>query len=319
MKQTPLENFVIFALLLLLYLQTSAQHYIKADKLPEPRFLTKPQDANDYWPGFTADGKKIFFSRQKQGQKWELFQVPVSGGEAQVFWSGNVGATRASAAPDGQIAFTGIGPGQPASLWLTDSVATTPRQVMIRNLTGNPFYPSWYPGYKQVAIVSYQGERGGNIVKVDLQSGQSQTLTDPAVIRCGMPFVSPDGKTIAFAGQRPTADNVYDQTRNSIWLRSEDGTLKQLSPGQGRAPVWSPDGRWVAYESTEGSATGKYAIYIISADGNINKQVTAFEWNANHPVFSPDSKWLVVSAHHSDAPARTGIAVIPVDLAGLAN
>lgn len=31
MKQTPVENFVIFVALLLLYVQTSAQHYLVAD------------------------------------------------------------------------------------------------------------------------------------------------------------------------------------------------------------------------------------------------------------------------------------------------
>ena len=33
MNQTPTENFVIFVALLLLYVQTSAQHYIAADGL----------------------------------------------------------------------------------------------------------------------------------------------------------------------------------------------------------------------------------------------------------------------------------------------
>ncbi|WP_342084319.1 hypothetical protein [Dyadobacter sp. OTU695] len=31
-KQTPVENFVIFVALLLLYIQTSAQHYVRADR-----------------------------------------------------------------------------------------------------------------------------------------------------------------------------------------------------------------------------------------------------------------------------------------------
>jgi len=31
MKHTPVENFVIFVALLLLYLQTSAQHYLAAE------------------------------------------------------------------------------------------------------------------------------------------------------------------------------------------------------------------------------------------------------------------------------------------------
>ena len=41
MNQTPTENFVIFVALLLLYVQTSAQHYIAADHPRNDRFKAK--------------------------------------------------------------------------------------------------------------------------------------------------------------------------------------------------------------------------------------------------------------------------------------
>lgn len=41
MNQTPTENFVIFVALLLLYVQTSAQHYIAADHPRTDRFKGK--------------------------------------------------------------------------------------------------------------------------------------------------------------------------------------------------------------------------------------------------------------------------------------
>lgn len=38
MKQTPVENFVIFVILLLLYVQTSFRHYHAADRIGADRF-----------------------------------------------------------------------------------------------------------------------------------------------------------------------------------------------------------------------------------------------------------------------------------------
>lgn len=57
MNQTPTENFVIFVALLLLYVQTSAQHYIAADHPRTDRFKGKSlyaDVAHQMNPAFTA-------------------------------------------------------------------------------------------------------------------------------------------------------------------------------------------------------------------------------------------------------------------------
>jgi Tol biopolymer transport system component len=83
-----------------------------------------------------------------------------------------------------------------------------------------------------------------------------------------MPSVSPDGRWVAFAGQKNDGQS-YDQEENVIWLLSDSGTLKTLEPNpvQGRAPVWSPDGTHIAFESDRGSPDGHYAIFVIGRDG----------------------------------------------------
>lgn len=57
MNQTPTENFVIFVALLLLYVQTSAQHYIAAGHPRTDRFKGKSlyaDVAHQMNPAFTA-------------------------------------------------------------------------------------------------------------------------------------------------------------------------------------------------------------------------------------------------------------------------
>jgi len=138
-----------------------------------------------------------------------------------------------------------------------------------------------------------------NIKRIDLARHNTETLTDRKRFYTGMPAVSPDGKWIAFAGQR-NAGQSYDQTKNSIWLLElRTGEIHSLekTPGQGRAPSWSPDGTRLAFESSragDGGFRPNYAVFTIGRDGTGLRQVTDLQVNANHPVWSPDGKRLVV-------------------------
>jgi Tol biopolymer transport system component len=128
-----------------------------------------------------------------------------------------------------------------------------------------------------------------------------------------MPSVSPDGKWIAFAGQKNTGQK-YDQTKNSIWLVDDSGIARTVesTPGQGRAPTWSPDGKILAFESTRASLIGQYAIFLINRDGTGLIQVTDPALNADHPVWSPDGRRLAFSARASLWAKGRSIAVIDV-------
>lgn len=295
---------------IILFLLLSVGCFAQSENIPQ--FLTDQTGTRDYWPGFSKDGKTIIFSRLEKGEKWKLFQVLVSGGKATVFWEGDVGATRASVSSGGLIAFTGIVPKENADLWIVNQDGKNGRKVSLHQHTGNPFYPSWYSDEKHLVLVDYQGEKGGNLIDVELSSGKTETITNPSEIRCGMPSVSPDGDVIVFAGQKPDGTDQYDQTKNAIWLLKKDKSLRQLSPGLGRAPSWSPDGKWVAYESTEGSPDGKYAIFIVSADGRQTRRICSYEWDANHPVWSHDGKTLVISARKPGSGPETRIALLKV-------
>jgi Tol biopolymer transport system component len=71
--------------------------------------------------------------------------------------------------------------------------------------------------------------------------------------------------------------------------------------------VWSPDGRWIAFESDRGSPDGRYAVFLIRPDGTGLTQVTDYLLNANHPVFASNMRRLAVSVGIGD---NTRIAVI---------
>jgi hypothetical protein len=146
----------------------------------------------------------------------------------------------------------------------------------------------------------------------------------------GMPTLNPQDPTqIAFAGSwrngHPNRD--YNQNLNYVWLLdSEDpSSLRPLEPGvhprkpfqpahQARAPWWSPDGKWIVFESARADPMGElYAIFIQDAAGKSPAmQVTDIIWNANHAKWYPDGKQLIVSVVQEPRATARGIARLDV-------
>ncbi|MDQ3918950.1 MAG: hypothetical protein M3348_10770 [Acidobacteriota bacterium] len=276
-------------------------------------FLTADPNVADYWPCWSPDGKTILFSRSAdKGETWALFAVPTSGGQARRVSPASlpVSATRPNwSAKNNLIAFTGESADGSATVWLINPDGTHPRQFVARGLSNKVFYPSWYPDGERLAVVDFGAGDVGVIKQVNLKTGVATPLTDPRQVLAGMPSVSPDGKWIAFAGQK-NQGQAYDQTKNSIWLVGTTGEPRALEQSTGRTPAWSGDGRWLAFESDRGSPDHLYAVFVIERSGGGLKQVTPYGLNANHPVWSPDGKSLVFSARHAEGQKAPGIAIV---------
>ncbi len=106
--------------------------------------------------------------------------------------------------------------------------------------------------------------------------------------RVSEPVLSPDGKWIVFTVASP--DLAGNKLGTDLWMISIEGQmLRQLtnSPAQDRHAAWSPDGKWVAFESTR---SGNSQIWLISSEGGEAKQFTNISTEASTPVWSPDGK-----------------------------
>jgi dipeptidyl aminopeptidase/acylaminoacyl peptidase len=108
------------------------------------------------------------------------------------------------------------------------------------------------------------------------------------VQRLGKPSISPDGKWVAVD---VTKFNMDDNSSSSqIWLCSTDGkTQKQLTTAKSSStnPIWSPDGKSIAFLSKRGDAT---QIYVISPDGGEAKQISKLPMNPSGLKWGADSK-----------------------------
>ncbi|MGD8453948.1 MAG: PDZ domain-containing protein [Phycisphaerae bacterium] len=91
----------------------------------------------------------------------------------------------------------------------------------------------------------------------------------------------------------PGGKRAVMQARGDVWtVPAQHGSPRNLTRTAGvhdRYPMWSPDGRWLAYFS---DATGDYELYIVQSDGRTEpQQRTHHGPGYRYPIrWSPDSK-----------------------------
>lgn len=103
---------------------------------------------------------------------------------------------------------------------------------------------------------------------------------------------SPDGKTLAFVGQRNGDFDIY-----TIPVAGGDETRLTTAKGLDDGPEYTPDGSYIYFNSER---TGHMQIWRMHADGSAQEQITFDDFNNWFPHISPDGKWMVFLSYGSD-------------------
>jgi Tol biopolymer transport system component len=103
---------------------------------------------------------------------------------------------------------------------------------------------------------------------------------------------SPDGKTLAFVGQRNGDFDIY-----TIPVTGGDETRLTTAKGLDDGPDYSPDGKYIYFNSER---TGHMQIWRMKADGSEQEQVFSDDYNNWFPHISPDGKWMVFLTYEKD-------------------
>ncbi len=111
--------------------------------------------------------------------------------------------------------------------------------------------------------------------------------------RVGEAQVSPDGKWVAYTVSTPDMD--ANRGASNVWVVPTTGgaSLQLTQSGHDSSPVWSPDGKTIAFLS---SRSGDSQVYLLSMDGGEAKPLTHLSTGADIVKWSPDGKTIAFTS-----------------------
>ena len=122
---------------------------------------------------------------------------------------------------------------------------------------------------------------------------------------------SPDGKMLAFVGQRNGDFDIY-----TIPLTGGDETRLTTAKGLDDGPEYSPDGQYIYFNSER---TGHMQIWRMKADGSGQEQVFSDDYNNWFPHISPDGQWMVFLTYEKDVTGHPENKDVMLRLMSLSN
>jgi len=270
---------------------------------PVTRFDQRKEDVGHSWPSFLPDGRHfLFYAFGVYGTNARLCIGSLDSEEIKEI--PNV-ASPAIYSPPGYLVFARetmlraqpfdvgrlLATGEPVTI--ADHIGTTVTSGIYRNVGFS---------VSQNGTLLYRPDTASetHLVWMD-RAGKQTAEASPAGLYTN-PVLSPDGKLLAF-------DRVGEH--NDVWLMDlERRITSRLTRQQSNVPVWSPDGRTVAFAS---GRTGKLDIYQRPANMSGSEDVL-LQLNAQPIVYpsdwSADGRYLAY--FRSDEKTQLDIWVLPL-------
>jgi Tol biopolymer transport system component len=274
--------------------------------------LDPAKERTHRWPQWLPDGRTVLFtalaldSGDFEGASVEVVRVDT--GERKVIHRGGYYARYV---PTGHVLYVQNGTLFALPFDAKKLEATGSQMPVLEQLETNASEGSAQYGVSESGLLTYLPRVGGvdpfSIATADRDGRMQPLWKSPGIY--GTPRLSPEGRRLALSVQR---DGNWD-----VWvydLEREVATRITFGERYDADPVWSPDGRWIAYES---EVNGKDGLLRKRADGTGAAEAIVAPGALTYPApssWSPDGRLLLCQA--DGGTARADVYVVPADGSG---
>src|SRR5258708_3632241 len=284
------------------FLPQVGDHY-RAQRIAQPLLTEKRSGGTLHIaPALSPDGRRIAFFGERSGFFVDLWLADAESGRVlrrlvRSTLSSNYETLRfinsvGAFSPDGRFFAIAAKNGPRDDLVILD--IEKDREVRrIKVALNGILTPTWSPDGKQIAFTGFDGGLSDLFV-VNADGSALRRLTNDKDADLE-PAWSPDGKTIAFTTDRGPATDFqtlrFSNYRVALY-HLDTGSIEVLghmSAGRNANPVWSPDGRSLAFISDR---TGYSNIFLYDfGDGQVYQLTDMFSGVAGIAELSPALSW----------------------------
>ena len=227
----------------------------------------EPESTRAMTPSWAPDSKSILFISSRN-KKYDVYRIPVEGGEPEKMTYGPGSNRFAVQSPDGESIVFASNRLRPTALYgyniykmSAEGEAEARPARAITSMTGSPGHPTWSPDGKWVGFVAKIIDTTKTVTV-----GPNMTAKQGALFARFRVFKVPadGGAPIQLSGLLPSEEQDED-----VW------------------PTWSPDGKWIAVAKR---VKGKTDVWLVDPERKRAAVQITRKGNASKPTWTADGK-----------------------------